>query len=110
MNAVLLKSSLALEQLAEELWNVFERSPNMRPEGRELRESIDKGGLYYRFRLLGTSVDLLHNADDAEIADAPDYEYYLFVDDGDPHVRDSGTTRIRDLLHENGLDVAIGPY
>ncbi len=65
------KTQLTLDCLAERISNVLDVGR------KEMRDGINRGGIYYQFHVFGLCMELLRNAGEVEVEDRADYAYYM---------------------------------
>jgi hypothetical protein len=78
---VYLNTDLDLDSLAKviaRLINVRERNRTAH-QAEQRRRSVNRGGIYYLFELIGLELLLLQNVDDVRIPERAGWRYYLLV-------------------------------
>ena len=114
---IFIKTELVLDTLAEkirELLNIPNENQNwhIKCQG---RESIDHGGPYYYFKVMGFILELLHHTEEVAIDEFSDYPYFLIVNCCNDSIGDNETTRLISnhislVLQEGGLEVLKYEY
>lgn len=106
--AVFIRTSRDLDNLAEQLrtlLNVGSVNPTSYQRDQR-RESMNMGGTYYLFEVIGLELLLLRNSGEALIEEREDFSFYLAVRRGMDHVGEQVATHLAEQISSVGM-VAI---
>lgn len=82
MNVLLIKSDLVLDDLAAKLRkiaNITDVNQCWHITGQK-RESVNLGGVYYYFKVMGFIIHLLENQGEVQLDEVKDWPYFIFVE------------------------------
>lgn len=104
---VYLRGESTLDAMAQRLRDLLNIPPRNKIVRDQKRESLNLGGVYYRFEVFGLTLELVGNAGEAQMDERADWPYYLLLagEDGvDPKLVDSIAEYLAQLARTVGLE------